>query len=121
TSSSREIRLLSQNPVGWYVNGNPTEGVSKYGWFLDLKEGSTLKGEMVVTDMSARSNVLFAATTTPNSDPCSSGIDRWFLAIDAYTGGATQFNVLDLSGNNYVTAQDSYQGRIVSSVRIPGF
>ena len=43
------------------------------------------------------------------------------MAIDAYTGGATQFNVLDLSGNNYVTAQDSYQGRTVSSVRIPGF
>lgn len=121
TSSSREIRLISQNPVVWYVNGNPAEGVSKYGWFLDLKEGSTLKGEMVVTDMSARSNVLFAATTTPNADPCSSGIDRWFMAIDAYTGGATQFNVLDLSGNNYVTAQDSYQGRTVSSVRIPGF
>jgi len=118
TSRSRDLRLLSRNPISWIdASGN----VVKYGWYLDLKEGSTLKGEMVATDMTARSNVLLVATTTPNDDPCSSGIDRWFIALDGFTGGATNFNVLDMSGNNYVNALDSYNGNVVSSVRIPGF
>ncbi|WP_417311641.1 pilus assembly protein [Ectopseudomonas khazarica] len=117
SSRSREIRTISKNPIQW-MNGT---NVNKYGWFLDLKEGNTLKGELVTTPLTSRGNVLLAATTVPNSDPCSSGIDRWFLAIDGRTGGATDFNVLDLTGNNYVTADDSYNGQVVSSVRIPGF
>ncbi len=117
SSRSREIRTISKNPIQW-MNGN---NVNKYGWFLDLQEGTTRKGELVTTPLTSRGNVLLAATTVPNSDPCSSGIDRWFLAIDGRTGGATDFNVLDLTGNNYVTADDSYDGQVVSSVRIPGF
>lgn len=117
SSRRREIRTISSNPIQW-IDGN---NVNKYGWVLDLKEGNTLKGELVTTPLTSRGNVLLAATTVPNSDPCSSGIDRWFLAIDGRTGGATDFNVLDLTGNNYVTADDSYNGKVVSSVRIPGF
>lgn len=115
---SREFRLISRNNIQWIANDGT---VNKYGWYLDLQEGTTRKGELVATAMTTRANVLIAATTTPNADPCSSGIDRWFIAIDGYTGGATQFNVLDMTGNNYVTASDGYNGAVVSSIRIPGF
>lgn len=115
---SREFRLISRNTIQWIANDG---SVNKYGWYLDLQEGNTKKGELIATAMTSRANVLIAATTTPNSDPCSSGIDRWFIAVDGYTGGATLFNVLDMTGNNYVTAADGHDGSVVSSIRIPGF
>lgn len=121
TTTTKDIRQLSQNAVQWYVNNNPADGVSKYGWYLDLTNGSTRQGEMVVTDPTSRASVLLATTIVPSNDPCQAGIDRWFLALDAYTGGATKFDVLDLSGNNYVTASDRYNSGVVSGVRIPGF
>lgn len=121
TSTSKDIRQLSTNTVQWYVNNDPTQAVNKYGWYLDLTNGVVKQGEMVVTDPTSRASVLFATTIVPSNDPCQAGIDRWFLAIDAYTGGATAFDVLDLSGNNYVTASDRYNNKVVSGVRVPGF
>ncbi|MFR0692514.1 pilus assembly protein [Enterobacterales bacterium AE_CKDN230030158-1A_HGKHYDSX7] len=121
TTTTKDIRQVSRNAVQWYVNGDPAQGVSKYGWYLDLANGSTKQGEMVVTDPTSRASVLLATTIVPSNDPCQAGIDRWFLALDAYTGGATTFDVLDLSGNNYVSANDRYSNGVVSGVRIPGF
>lgn len=121
SSRSREYRLLSNNPITWYVNGNPASGINKYGWYLDLTNGNTLEGELIATDLTSRSNLLLGTSTIPTQDPCQSGIDRWFFAIDGVTGGATSFNVLDMTGNNYVDVSDSYYGRVVSGVKIPGF
>lgn len=121
TSQTMEYRLLSRNPVQWYVNNDPSQGVNKYGWFIDLKEGNTLKGEMIATDMSTRASVLFYSSIIPNVDPCEPSIDRWVQGIDGTTGGATTFNVFDMSGNNYVTAADGVNGQVVSSIRMPGF
>lgn len=123
SSQNRDLRLISRNPVEWYNDAVPpaTRTVKSYGWYLDLKEGSTMKGELVATPMTSRADVLLVATTTPNDDPCESGIDRWFIAIDGITGGATTFDVLDMSGNNTVDVNDSYNGQVVSSVRYPGF
>ncbi|MBO2929639.1 pilus assembly protein [Metapseudomonas otitidis] len=121
TSRSLEYRIFSRNPVQWFVNGDPSQGVNRYGWYIDLKEGGSRKGEMLTTDLTARANVLIATTTIPNTDPCEAGIDRWVNAIDGVTGGATSFNVFDLTGNNYVTAEDSYSGQVVSSIRTPGY
>lgn len=118
---SLEYRIFSSNPVQWFVNGDASQGVNKYGWFIDLKEGGVRKGEMLTTDLTARASVLIATTTIPNTDPCEAGIDRWVNAIDGVTGGATSFNVFDLTGNNYVTAEDSYGGQVVSSIRTPGY
>lgn len=121
SSRNRQYRLLSSNPITWYVNGNPASGINKYGWFLDLTNGSTLEGELIATDLTSRANLLLGTSTIPNQDPCQSGIDRWFFAIDGVTGGATTFSVLDMTGNNYVDASDSHLGRVVSGVKIPGF
>lgn len=121
TSATKDIRQLSSNTVQWYVNGDSSQGVDRYGWYLDLTNGAVKQGEMVVTDPTSRASVLFTTTIIPSNDPCQAGIDRWFLALDAYTGGATVFDVLDLSGNNYVTENDRYGNKVVSGVRIPGF
>lgn len=115
---ARDLRLLSNNNVDWVSDSN-TNG--KYGWYLDLTTGGNRKGEMIVTPMMSRANVLLVTTTTPNDNPCAAGMERWFIALNAYTGGRTDFNVLDMSGNNYVDAYDSYNGQVVSSVKIPGF
>lgn len=121
TSKNRDYRVLSRNAIQWYTGNNPASGINKYGWYLDLTNGNTLEGELVATDLSERAGILLGTSTIPNQDPCTSGIDRWFFAIDATTGGATTFNVLDTTGNNYVDANDSANGQVVSGIKIPGF
>lgn len=118
---TQEYRLISRNPIQWYRNNNPAEGINKYGWYMDLKEGDTLKGEMITTDMTIRGNVLIFTSTIPNVDPCQPSIDRWIQVVDAVTGGSTSYDVIDLTGNNYVTAADSASGKVVSSIRMPGY
>lgn len=124
TSLTRDVRLLSRNPIEWYTGGNPSAGVSKYGWYLNLQENSTLQGELVAVDSTARANVLIVSTLIPNADPCTSGVTRWVNAIDGITGGATTFHVFDLSGNRTVSANDGVGtngNTVVSSVKIPGY
>lgn len=118
-SNPRDYRVVSRNTVTW-MNSQGT-AINKYGWYLDLKNGSNLTGEMIATDLTVRANLLLATTTTPNADPCKPDIDRWTLAIDAVTGGATTYNVLDMTKNNIVSNTDRLNGQVVSGIRIPGF
>ncbi len=108
-STSKTIRVLSHNIVGWdrtHVDSKASAG--KFGWYLDLKVGSLLKGERVVDEMAVRGQALLVNTRTPESDPCSAGIEGWTYGINPFTGGRTSFNVFDLNGDNTVDIEDSF-------------
>ncbi|WP_443191158.1 pilus assembly protein [Pseudomonas indica] len=103
---SRDIRLLSDNPVDWIdSDGN----IKKWGWYLDLKvKGQNAIGERVVDNMTARGQVLFLSTRTPVDDPCEAGLSGRINGIDPFTGGRTRFNVFDLNKSHTVDVSDSY-------------
>lgn len=118
TGSNREYRRLSSNTVQWYG----TDGtIAKRGWYIDLKDGNTREGEMLIHEMRVRARVILANTVIPESDPCKPGVSSWLMAFDGATGSATRFNVLDLTRNRRVNDRDSFTGQIISVVRNAGF
>lgn len=117
--TTREYRMLSSNPVNWYSADGTS--VAKYGWYLDLKNGDSLEGEMLAFDMVTRARVLLASTLVPNSDPCEPGVSGWLLALDATTGGAFSYDVLDLTRNRQINLADGFNKRPVSMIRLAGF
>lgn len=117
TTTSQDIRLLSQNSVNW---------TTKSGWFLDWRVGtgsSSVVGERVVDEMAARGQVLFVNTRTPNLDVCQAGVEGWSYGIDPNTGGRSSFNVFDFNQNSKVDSGDAYvngnNNSVVSGYKTP--
>lgn len=112
--ATHNVRILSQNPVTWL---NSNGDIEKWGWYLDFKVGQEKgTGERVVDEMQPRGQVLFVGTRIPSSDPCTAGLKGWKYGIDPNTGGRTDFNVFDLSGDNTVDMSDSMGNMVVSGL-----
>lgn len=127
-TATRDIRLLSSEVPQWYKT--PAEGqppldtrndvnVNHWGWALDMAVGSKLEGEMIINNMTASGSILFLSSLTPNQDPCQAGADTWLYAVDAFSGGRTRFNVLDLNADKIVDKLDQYTNNVVSGMRFP--
>lgn len=125
---TRDIRLLSTGIPQWYKaapEGQPpldtTEdvNVNHWGWALDMAVGNKLEGEMIINNMTASGSILFLSSLTPNQDPCQAGADTWLYAVDAFSGGRTRFNVLDLNADRIVDNLDRYNGNVMSGMRFP--
>lgn len=132
TNVTRDIRLLSHERVEWYKDfdnqvddpniPNPLhndKNVNHWGWALDMAVGSKLEGEMIINNMTASGSILFLSSLTPNQDPCQAGADTWLYAVDAFSGGRTRFNVLDLNADRIVDSLDRYGEAVVSGMRFP--
>lgn len=121
--ATNDIRILSDDMISWFkpdtTDLQDDGNVAEWGWQLNLQVGSAKLGEMVINNMSASGRTLFYSSLTPNLDPCSDGADTWFYAIDAYTGGRTAYNVLDLSKDGIVDGVDKYTDKVISGVRFP--
>ncbi|WP_313240443.1 pilus assembly protein [Stutzerimonas kunmingensis] len=130
--STRDIRLLSSEPPKWYKDtedfeaspdyDNPLHNdnnVQKWGWSLDMAVGNKLEGEMIINNMTVSGSILFLSSLTPNQDPCQAGADTWLYAVDAYSGGRTRFNVIDLNADQIVDTNDEYNSDVVSGMRFP--
>ncbi len=117
-SIAKTIRILSNNPITWHGEHAST---GKYGWYLDLKVGSSLNGERVVDEMAARGQVLLFNTRAPSSDPCEAGLVGWTYGINPYTGGRTSFSVFDFNKNTIVGSDDTYgeDNAVVSGFETP--
>ncbi|MBU3059511.1 pilus assembly protein [Pseudomonas indica] len=117
TAVTSTIRTVSDNEIDWL---NDDGSVHHYGWFLDLKVGSSLEGEMVVTNPYITDGVLIASTLIPNEDPCEDGVTTWLLTLDPTTGGALASVALDLNNDGVVDSLDSYNGASVAGVQMDG-
>ncbi len=130
--STRDIRLLSSKTPQWYkkdteFEANPDydnplhndNNVQTWGWSLDMAVGNKLEGEMIINNMTASGSILFLSSLTPNQDPCQAGADTWLYAVDAYSGGRTRFNVIDLNADQLVDKNDEYNSDVVSGMRFP--
>lgn len=131
-TATRDIRLLSNSLPKWHKDPEPgqqidttrDENVNKWGWALDMAVVSSngtpkLEGEMIINNMTASGSILFLSSLTPNQDPCQAGADTWLYAVDAFTGGRTRFNVLDLNADKVINQYDQYDAKVVSGMRFP--
>ncbi len=127
-TATRDVRLLSTGLPQWYnapTEGQPPvdtrndENVNQWGWALDMAVADKLEGEMIINNMTASGSTLFFSSLTPNQDPCQAGADTWLYAIDAFSGGRTRFNVLDLNADRIVDNLDKYGEDVVSGMRFP--
>ncbi|MFJ5298408.1 pilus assembly protein [Pseudomonas sp. NPDC088368] len=99
------LRTVTATGVDW---------TTKYGWYLDLKTGSTLTGERMVDLLTLQGSVLFVATRTPITGVCDAGVQGKRLGLDPNTGGATTFSIFDFSRNGIIGSEDTLAGAIVS-------
>lgn len=126
-TATHDIRLLSDNMPQWYndskddqpINTSDDNNVNHWGWKLDMAVKNDLTGEMIVSNMTASGSILFLSSLTPNQDPCQAGADTWLYAVDAYSGGRTRFNVLDLNADKMISSRDEYGGKTISGMRFP--
>ncbi|UFQ98498.1 pilus assembly protein [Pseudomonas wenzhouensis] len=135
-SATRDIRLVSQKPAQWFRAPTASEAdlkipssdelVTQWGWALDMAVQRSenppafkFEGEMIINNMTASGSILFLSSLTPNQDPCQAGADTWLYAVDAFTGGRTRFNVLDLNADRLVNPTDQYNANVVSGMRFP--
>jgi len=133
-SATRDIRLVSQEVPQWFRAPTTSEAdlriptsdalVAKWGWALDMAVKNSngtprLEGEMIINNMTASGSILFLSSLTPNQDPCQAGADTWLYAVDAFSGGRTRFNVLDLNADRLVNQTDAYNANVVSGMRFP--
>lgn len=86
-NKTTDARIISQNPIPWD---------EKKGWKLDLKQGSTLDGEMVIEPMVNVGQTIYFQSLVPNNDPCADGASNWTYGINAFTGGKTPYNAFDM-------------------------
>lgn len=86
-SSTTDARIISENPIPWD---------EKAGWKLDLKQGGSLDGEMVIEPMVNIGQTVYFQSLVPNSDPCADGASNWTYGINAFTGGKTPYNAFDM-------------------------
>ncbi|MDJ0907064.1 MAG: PilC/PilY family type IV pilus protein, partial [Woeseiaceae bacterium] len=92
TSNGRRVRAVSDNEPG----------VSKRGWFLDLKWDSAYggpgpAGERVVSRALVRGDRVIFATLIPSEDPCAFGGDSWLMELNTFTGGRLDYALFDLN------------------------
>ena len=86
-SSTTDASIISENPIPWD---------EKAGWKLDLKQGGTFDGEMVIEPMVNIGQTVYFQSLVPNSDPCADGASNWTYGINAFTGGKTPYNAFDM-------------------------
>jgi type IV pilus assembly protein PilY1 len=116
------VRTVSNNAVAWYdYTTNPVTR-SKDGWYIDFREGGVNLGEILVTDSLLIGNNVVFATTTPSSDPCTAGVERWVWSLDIQSGGRTDTPAFDLNNDGVIDDFDkTSNGNINNSVRVEGF
>ncbi|MBU0808711.1 MAG: pilus assembly protein PilY [Gammaproteobacteria bacterium] len=90
-ASNTAARIISQNAITWD---------EKKGWLLELKQGSTLDGEMVIEPMITIGQTVYFQSLIPNDDPCADGASNWTYGLNAYTGGKTPYNAFDMQQVN---------------------
>ncbi|WP_095598025.1 pilus assembly protein [Pseudomonas sp. PIC25] len=97
TSNGREFRIVSQNSVDW---------TTKFGWYLDLRVGTTNAGERVISMPLVNKDRMLVSTFTPLPDPCLSGGESWILGLNVLTGGRLDTTVFDVNGDGYFNTSD---------------
>lgn len=123
TTTSFDVRVISApgDTVGGAEVTDADGNYTRKGWYLDLVPPSgTAAGERIIFGVQAFGGALFATSAIPADDPCSPGGSGWFMAINPYTGGRFDSEVIAGRDQVTVTAGESTVNYYVSALRIDG-
>ncbi|MDZ4731561.1 MAG: PilC/PilY family type IV pilus protein [Xanthomonadales bacterium] len=99
TTNRRIIHDNEANLVRWFdEDGDP----DNRGWVIDLP----VQGERVNRNVILRDNIAFLVTLIPEEDVCAAGGKGWLMALNAETGNAPRFPVLDMTDDNIIDKND---------------
>ncbi len=85
-------------PIWFDDNGDP----DSRGWMVDLP----VEGERVVRKIILRDNIAILVSLIPEGDVCSAGGSGWLMALNAETGNAPRFPVIDITDDNSINEDD---------------
>lgn len=89
-----DLVLQTISPAGT-VTDNPLDQAKK-GWLIGLQSSSGSSSERVIGRGFLLGSVLLFTSVLPSGDSCAAGGDGFLYALDRFSGGATDFQVLDL-------------------------
>ncbi len=98
-SGKRVIYDYGPNTPIWFdAIGNPNDR----GWVVDLP----VAGERVIRKIVLRDDTAFLVSLIPETDECSAGGSGWLMVLNAQTGGAPRFPVLDINDDKVIDDGD---------------
>lgn len=92
-------RITSNNAP---ASPSASDWTTKRGWKIDLPD----TGERQVTDSVLSNGKIIFTSLIPNTDPCAYGGSGWLMELDAFTGNALSYNVLDVNNDGTITVAD---------------
>lgn len=110
TTYTHDVRLVTNHEVA----------ASEGGFYLDLiSPVNGQEGERVVISPTIFDDRVRFITMTPDPDPCSAGGWSWFIELDPFNGGRTEFSPFDLNNDGKFTS-DEFLGGGASGVPVTG-
>ncbi len=98
-TNRRIIHDNAANIPKWFdQDGDP----ANRGWVIDLP----VQGERINREIILRDNIAFMVTLIPEEDICAAGGKGWLMALNAETGNAPRFPVLDMTDDNIIDKND---------------
>lgn len=99
---------------------DPNDMNGKSGWYIDLltpsNAGPLAKGERMVDPNQLYGGLLIGTTRIPQAtDVCNPSGTGWVMAIDPYTGAATD-DFFDVNGNGSIDSGDRFNGNPVAGI-----
>lgn len=107
--ATRKQRIVSNNAVCYTTTsvGCTASSPVKKGWALNLLEnGTSAKGERVVSYPLVRRGFVIFSTIIPDPDPCIGGGKGWLMEVGAFTGGRTDISPFDVNDDLLVNGDD---------------
>lgn len=123
-SELRERYIIEQGTVSGlsvraFSTSSSNDMTGKQGWFVDLKVGSKVEGERIVSAsrvVNLGRPVLLASSIIPESTQCSVAGRGYVNAINPFTGTALDDIFFDLNADRAFNSSDMIGGKIVGSV-----
>jgi type IV pilus assembly protein PilY1 len=119
TSGTLDYRVTSEFAVNY---------ASQDGYYMDLvSPGNVQKGERVVSNAVLRRDRIIFTTSIPSQDACDWGGESWLMELDAISGAALTYAVIDVNADGVIDAADMVDidgdgnpDRFVSGKRMDG-
>lgn len=99
TTNRRIIHDQGPNTPVWFDEDGLPES---RGWLVDLP----VEGERMIRRIILRDNIALLVTLIPEDDVCAAGGTGWLMALNAETGNAPRFPVIDINDDNVINEDD---------------
>ena len=120
---TQTVRTSGNGPITW---SNSSGQRQQLGWYMDLLDGTTRRGELQISNPEIRSDLLLFTTLVPFSKGCSDvGVESWIYGLNAATGARLEFPFYDMNQDDVLDDQDLLTtpagGKPVTAIKLDSF